>query len=335
MVIRRESKRGTHEERRLAKARSRRQTGHMPRTLDHLPAGKRDELAFVVELLTAGFDEERSTRWAAHLKNGQILRIILYGSYARGDWVEDPVGRYFSDYDLLVVVADEKHADVLEFWGTAEKRLLAALSSGERLRTPVNFIVHTQAEVDDALAHGRYFFMDILADGIELLSAPDAPAFAEPQPLAPETALEETRAAYEDWIPSAAKALKGARFYIAEGDLNDAAFLLHQSVERLYNGVLLVTTLYTPKSHNLIRLRNLAEQIDPGLAEAWPTETKPQKRGFELLKQAYVKARYSRRYKVTVEELAWMIERIELLQARVIALCEARLAALAAPSSEA
>lgn len=331
MVIRRETKRASHEERRVAKARRRLQTGHMPRTLDHLPAGKRAELAFVVEVLSASFDEERSTRWAQHLKNGRILRVILYGSYARGDWVEDPVGRYFSDYDLLVVVADEKHADVLEFWGTAEKRLLTALSSGERLRTPVNFIVHSQAEVDDALAHGRYFFMDILADGIELLAASDAPPFAAPQPLAQETALAETQGHYDDWIPSAAKALKGARFYIAEGDFNDAAFLLHQAAERLYNGLLLVTTLYTPKSHNLVRLRNLAEQIDPDLAEVWPTEAKFQKRGFELLRQAYVKARYSRRYKVTAEELAWMIERIELLQARVIALCEARLVALSVP----
>jgi len=67
MVIRRETKRGAHEERRLAKARGRRQTGRMPRSLDHLPAGKRAELAFVVGLLTAGFDEERSTRWAQHL----------------------------------------------------------------------------------------------------------------------------------------------------------------------------------------------------------------------------------------------------------------------------
>lgn len=333
MVFRRELNRGGKEEARLAKARSRRQTGRMLRTLDHLPDGKRAELAFVVELLTTSFDEERSSRWAQHLKNGQILRIILYGSYARGDWVEDPVGRYFSDYDLLVVVADEKHADVLEFWGTAERRLLAELSSGERLRTPVNFIVHTHAEVDDALTHGRYFFMDIIADGIELLSAPDAPVFAEPQPLAPDVALSEAQAHYEDWIPSAAKALKGARFYIDEGDFNDAAFLLHQAAERLYNAVLLVMTLYTPKSHNLVRLRNLAEQIDPSLAEVWPTEAKFQKRGFELLRQAYVKARYSRHYKVTAEELAWMRERTELLRARVIALCEARLAALATPST--
>ena len=331
MVIRREFNRAGKQEARLAKSRSRLQTGRMPRSLDHLPDGKRAELAFVVNLLTTSFDEERSSRWAENLKNGQILRIILYGSYARGDWVEDPVGRYFSDYDLLVVVADEKHADVLEFWGTAEQRLLAELSSGERLRTPVNFIVHSQAEVDDALTHGRYFFLDIMADGIELLSVPDAPVFAEPRPLAPDVALSETQAHYEDWIPSAAKALKGAKFYIDEGDFNDAAFLLHQSAERLYNGVLLVMTLYTPKSHNLVRLRNLAEQIDPELIAVWPTEVKFQKRGFELLRQAYVKARYSRRYKVTAEELAWMRERIELLQARVIALCAARLDALANP----
>nr|WP_314437098.1 hypothetical protein [uncultured Brevundimonas sp.] len=58
----------------------------MPRFLDHLTTGKRAELAYVVDLLTAGFGEERSTRWAAHLKNGQILHVILYGSYARGDW---------------------------------------------------------------------------------------------------------------------------------------------------------------------------------------------------------------------------------------------------------
>jgi len=35
---------------------------------------------------------------------GKLLKIILFGSYARGDWVDDSVGRYLSDYDLLVVV---------------------------------------------------------------------------------------------------------------------------------------------------------------------------------------------------------------------------------------
>ena len=331
MVIKREFSRAGREEGRLANEAGRRHTAHMHRTLDHLPAGKRDELAFVVELLTSSFDEERSTRWAQHLKNGQILKIILFGSYARGDWVEDPVGRYFSDYDLLVVVADEKHTDVLEFWETADKRLLAELASGERLRTPVSFIVHSLDDVNDQLAHGRYFFMDILRDGVELLSVPDHP-FVEPQPLEPATALAEAEAHYEDWMPGAANRLLIADFTMSKGLKNETAFELHQAAEALYNGVLLVTTLYTPKSHNLVRLRNLADQIDPSLIDVWPTETKFQKRCFELLRQAYVKARYSRRFQVTAEELAWMRERIELLQARAIALCEARLAALRAPA---
>ncbi len=37
MVIRRETKRGAQEERRVAKARGRRQTGRMPRILDFFP----------------------------------------------------------------------------------------------------------------------------------------------------------------------------------------------------------------------------------------------------------------------------------------------------------
>ena len=36
------------------------------------------------------------------------------------------------------------------------------------LHTPVNFIVHTLQAVNDGLARGRYFFMDIARDGISL-----------------------------------------------------------------------------------------------------------------------------------------------------------------------
>lgn len=331
-MIRREYHRASFEEQRIAKRRRRSQTKGMTRSLDHLPAGKRAELAFVVDLLTTSFDEAISTRRAEHLKSGRILRIVLYGSYARGDWVEDPVGRYFSDYDLLVVVADEVHTDVLEYWEGAEKKLLAELSAGERLRTPVSFIVHSQAEVDDALGRGRPFFVDILNDGVAIYEAEGAPAFAEPQPLAPATALAEAQAHYDDWMPGAANRLLIAEFTISKGLNNETAFELHQAAEHLYNGLLLVLTLYTPKSHNLVRLRNLAEQIEPSLAEVWPTETKFQKRCFELLRQAYVKARYSRSYRVAAEELAWTRERIELLQSRAVALCEARLASLREPS---
>ncbi len=299
------------------------ETADMANTLDHLPAGKQRELAFVVEILQAGFAEEVAKR-SGRLGEGKILKIILFGSYARGDWVEDPVGRYFSDYDLLVVVDQEKLADPLEFWEGAEKRLLDELSAGQRLRTPVNFIVHDLDDVNEQLTRGRYFFTDIVRDGVALFEEPGS-AFIEPTPLSPEAALKESREYYEEWFRSADEFLDNCRFNVSRERYKNAAFQLHQAVERLYYCLLLVLTLYAPKSHNLVRLRGLAEPFDPRLIEVWPTETKFHKRCFELLRAAYVKARYSLHYKITAEELAWTQSRVELLRSLVEELCEARL----------
>ncbi len=298
----------------------------MRSSLDHLPAGKRHELAFVVEVLRDGFATALATRESAEARDGRILKIILFGSYARGDWVEDPVGRYFSDYDLLVVVDHERLTDMLDVWEGPEKRLLSALSSGARLRTPVNFIVHTLEDVNQQLARGRYFFVDIVRDGISLLGLPDHP-FDEPEVLEPATALREASEYYEDWCASAGAFLRTANSIICT-EPKLAAFLYHQASEHLYNCLLLVVTLYTPKSHNLIRLRQLAAPLDLRLTDVWPTSTKFEKRCFELLRAAYVKARYSRHYQITAEELEWVAGRVEILRALVQDICEARLSEL-------
>ncbi|HEX7943565.1 MAG TPA: nucleotidyltransferase domain-containing protein, partial [Phenylobacterium sp.] len=84
--------------------------------LKHLPGGKQRELAYLVEILLEEFAKLTAHRMAPRLKQGQVLKIVLFGSYARGDWVEDPIGRYFSDYDLLIIVDHEDLADTVEFW---------------------------------------------------------------------------------------------------------------------------------------------------------------------------------------------------------------------------
>src|ERR1044072_4206717 len=108
----------------------------------HLPDAKQRELALVVEIVRDGFATAIAHRTQPRFRNGKLLKIILFGSYARGDWVEDPVGRYFSDYDLLVVVDREELTDVREFWAKTEQRLLEELASGAQLRTPVSLIYH-------------------------------------------------------------------------------------------------------------------------------------------------------------------------------------------------
>jgi predicted nucleotidyltransferase/HEPN domain-containing protein len=299
----------------------------MKHELDHLPEGKGRELALVVELIREGFARAIKFRSQPRFRNGKLLKIILFGSYARGDWVEDPVGRYFSDYDLLVVVDHEDLTDEPEFWLKTEDRLLEVLAEGTRLRTPVSLVYHSLDDVNEKLRLGRYFFMDILRDGVVLFEEEGHP-FVEPQPLSAADALAETRDYFQDRFDSAEKALKGAHFYMGEGDTKDAAFLLHQATERLYQCLFLVRTLYTPKTHNLNRLRSLAEDMEPRLKQVWPSSTKDERQAYARLREAYIKARYSREYRITAEQLGWLGERVALLKSVVENACVERLTIL-------
>lgn len=74
-------------------------------------------------------------------------------------------------------------------------------------------------------------------------------------------------------------------------------------------------------------LRSQCEQADQRLIAAWPRETKFERRCFELLRQAYVNARYSQHYAITDEELAWLGQRVRLLQGLVEQICLERLQA--------
>jgi predicted nucleotidyltransferase/HEPN domain-containing protein len=300
----------------------------MKTSLDHLPQGKRAELAHVVEVIREGFAFATARRTQPHLREARLLKIILFGSYARGDWVEDPVGRYFSDYDLLVVVSHDDLTDVAEFWEKTEGRLLAELSEAKQLRTPVSLIYHSLDDVNDKLRLGRYFFMDILKDGIVLFEEAGHP-FVEPQPLSPEQALQETREYFEDWFLSATQFYRQYEHAVDDGALNIAAFDLHQAVERFYHCLFLVRTLYSPKTHNLNRLRDMAEELEPRLKTVWPRQNRFQKRCYALLRDAYVKARYSRSYVITAEQLDWIAARVAVLQDLVRQACESRIETLA------
>jgi predicted nucleotidyltransferase/HEPN domain-containing protein len=300
----------------------------MKTRLDHLPASKRDELSQVVEIVRSGFAFATARRTQPRLRAAKLLKVILFGSYARGDWVEDPVGRYFSDYDLLVIVNHNDLTDIAEFWEKTETRLLMELSAGNMLRTPVNLIYYTLDDVNGQLSRGRYFFTDILRDGIMLFDEPGH-AFVAPQPLSPAKALQEARDYFDDWFLMAQQFFRQYEHALEDGALNIAAFDLHQTVERLYHCLLLVLTLYSPKSHMLSRLRYLAEELDPKLRTIWERETKFQRRCYSLLRDAYVKARYSRSYTVTREELLWISDRTAILQNLVRIACENRIETLA------
>lgn len=296
--------------------------------VDHLPPHKQRELDRVVEMLFQDF-REATQNATGRKKSARILKIILFGSYARGDWVDAPfdANQYKSDFDILVIVNQKEVADRAAYWSVAEQRLVDAYQIEKTIRTPVNFIVHSLQQVNDALAHGRVFFIEVAKEGIALYEA-DEKELGKPKPKTAQEALTTAKDYFEEWFPSAQRRFDGAKFHLEKGNLNEAAFDLHQTTERLYHSLLLTLTFYTPYDHNIIFLRAQAERLDHSLFEVWPRGTKKERAMFQKLKDAYVKARYSKHYRISSEELEWLGSRVEELGRVVHAICTAHIATM-------
>ncbi|EJJ31653.1 HEPN domain-containing protein, partial [Rhizobium sp. CF142] len=148
--------------------------------------------------------------------------------------------------------------------------------------------------------------------------------FVQPKALTKEEANVETQRYFDEWSQNARGFLK-AEDALGQEYPKQRAFLLHQATEALYHCLLLALTLYSPKSHRIKVLRSKAEDLDKRIIEAWPRDNRIARRRFELLSRAYVEARYSPNYEITIEDLAWLVERVKVLQRLVAIICRERL----------
>jgi uncharacterized protein len=286
----------------------------MKTTLDHLPPRKQDELRAVVDVLRAG---------------APLGMLILFGSHARGDWVEDPEEGYFSDYDLLAIVETRKVAEDTALWSRLEDE--ARGLTGE---AAMSLIVHDIRDVNSEIRAGSYFFGDIRNEGILLY---DARRFtlATPKEANPIERLERAERNFAYWFESADGFLKVYAFGASTGLNNHAAFLLHQAAERLYVTANLVFTGYKRKEHSLQKLHEEAAPLHPELRDVLPRTTPEDKHLFDLLRRAYIDARYDKSYRITAEELATLGERVRGFAAVVERVCQEKIASLRAAAEAA
>ena len=267
--------------------------------LTHLPEQKQQELENIVHIIKEGVDVEM---------------IILFGSYARGDWVEelDEKGvyyRYQSDFDILVIVDDRKLAKKWRVW----KQIRDEVRRSGFIKTPASIISENLHGINHKLKSGHYFYSDIKKEGI-LLYDSGRHELAEEREMSLEERREKAKEDFDYWFESANGFYIQYQHAVKDKELNIAAFDLHQATERFYSAILLAFTGYKPKTHDLEDLSKQVASQDPSFLSVFPLGTAEEKRLFELLRNAYVDARYDKNYKITHEELQWLGERVSVLQ---------------------
>ena len=289
----------------------------MRKDVDHLPVVQQDELARVTQILMDEFAVAIARATQPWKKTGKIQAVILFGSYSRTDWVDEPENGYQSDFDILVIVSHKDLTDVAEYWYVAEDKI----QRDATIARPVNVIVHTLGEVNHGLSRGEYFWVDIARDGIALYELAGV-TLATPKPLTAADAHTMALAYFNKQLPAIDRFLEIALMATQKGMQdaewrNNAAFNLHQAVETAYTCFLLIRTHYVARSHNLKFLRSLAEDKEPRLIESWPRATKVDRRRFELTKRAYVEARYVSHYVVSIDDLQAITAAVHKLRGNV------------------
>ncbi|HEU4404449.1 MAG TPA: HEPN domain-containing protein [Polyangiaceae bacterium] len=284
----------------------------MKTSLEHLPDAKRAQL----RALAALFREKVP-----------LGLLVLFGSHARGDWVDDPTTGYQSDFDLLAVTHDPALAADVGFWRELEARFREAAAP-----TPVTLIVHDVTFVNREIRMGQYFFADVAAEGVALYDARHV-TLATPKALNDAERLDVGQKNFAHWFASASGFFHGCRDFIGRGLLSHAAFLLHQAAERYFHAASLVLSGYKDRSHDLEALGKKAAEQHPRLEGALPRGPPEDNRLFLLLKKAYIEARYTPSYRITHDELAALQDRVLGLAARVREVCLEKLASFCGPDA--
>lgn len=258
--------------------------------------------------------------------------VVLYGSYARGGYVlwDERVEfgvhtSYQSDYDIMVVVSHSILKHVEDRLRTKVTPKYEAAFAHRRHASP-QFIVEDMDRLNGELERSQYFFTDIVREGIKVYDTKEF-KLAKPRELSFREITEIAQEEYDRCYPFADGLLIHAKTDLQVANYVLGSFETHQACERFYHSISLVFTNYRPKSHRLNELAAKVKGCSRELSMVFPQNTDFEKHCFDLLCRAYIEARYNRHFRVTAEELAYLLERTERLKEITHRICAEKLAA--------
>jgi HEPN domain-containing protein len=189
-------------------------------------------------------------------------------------------------------------------------------------------IVEGIEHLNNDLRRGNYFYADIAKEGVLLFDS-GRHTLAQAGAVDPAELQKHVRDDFEHWFASASGFVRMYEAAMEIGDNSIAAFQLHQATERFLNAVVLTFARYKPKTHDIERLDRQASNLHADVFTVFPRANDQQKRCFNLLKKAYIDARYKPDYAITKEELEYLAARVRKLQELTKRVCEEKIAGMA------
>lgn len=288
----------------------------MKDSIAYLPKDKQAELNFLVKEILKRLP--------------QTEFIILFGSYARGNYVRRSVRIEdggiptvkISDYDIYVITSGINSKKAETVLDNVEDIFFAGKDFDRD--TPVQFINDDIKMLNKYLEEGRYFYTQIKQEGIVLYNSRKY-KLARRRKLNYTEIKEQAQAYFDEKFQTANEFLHTAKLIYKEEYYKRTSFQLHQACENYYYAIRLTFTLRNNKQHNLSKLSSSTKRYSEDLKTVFPQDTPEEKRLFTLLKSAYVEARYNPYFVVTKEDIDALVPKVELLRDITKQICTAKI----------
>lgn len=291
-------------------------TIRMKKSISYLPSTNQRDLHFIIESVLQ------------RLKQTEM--IILFGSYARNDYVAydekyefRKLQFYVSDYDILVVTSDVSDGVADKYLDVVETLYYNRAKDPDR-QPPIQFISEDMKKLNKYLEEGRYFYTQIKQEGIILYNSGKF-KLARKRKLNFKEIQKQAQEYFDDKYESANRKFELAKISLEKNWYTDSVFNLHQACESYIYAIRLVFTLLNPKQHNLSKLLNSVKQYPDEFAKVFPQDTPEEKRLFKLIKAAYVEGRYNPDFMVSKEDIDALVPKVELLRDITKQICEVKI----------
>lgn len=287
----------------------------MKNSIDFLPERKQQDLQELVGLIR---DEVKD-----------VVMIILYGSYATNTYVERDERRdygvktlYMSDYDILVVT--KRRLGSRE--STIDDRITARFLEGKgEFQTYPQIINESISKFNNALSEGRYFYVDVVTQGVMLYDSGEC-QLAKPRELNFSEIKEMALEYFEENMDDAKTHFQHFQLDYSNSNYQFCSFDLHQVTEKLLKAIPLVFVLYGYKEHLLKYLIEKCKPYTLELARVFPRDSEEEERLFTLLQRAYIEARYNKKkFIVSKDDIDALVPKIELLRDITERVCKERI----------
>ena len=244
------------------------------------------------------------------IKKFKIEKVICFGSIINHvqniscfkETVQEKELKQQNSYYLLIIPDTQELLANIAIQMQLEEDLKGTAS--------VTIIVHRMEEINKALENGSSFFTTIYKKGTMLYDQEIEPFVVPGSGPTINKRILKRENFWHQWHHLSEGFLTGAVFFEQSNHPNLSLYMLHQSLQHCYSGMLRVLTGYRTNTNGLRRLMRLIDNILPESAFS-DRKTPEEGRLTTLLLKGLGDARYSEKFEISSQELSQIKNRVQ------------------------